>query len=166
MPDDGHLAATGSRRRLRDRTKALSKSLSGAFEIETSEPSSRDSDRRGTSLPGKVMEDALIAAVEAPRWSAANWTVDSASRQPGFNGNLINGRQHAGDFEHFGQRGKQRGTHGEDHHGRESIVSSIRRPRTSAKQHAKCGRTQFSAKINSRTRATPPREGSDFGSNA
>ena len=52
------------------------------------------------------MEDVLIAAVEAPRWSAAKWTVDGASRQPGFKGNLINGQRHAGDFERFGQRGK------------------------------------------------------------
>ena len=94
------------RRRLRDRTKALSKSLSGTFETEISGPSSRHPDGRGTSLPGKVMEDVLIAAVEAPRWSAAKWTVDGASRQPGFNGNLINGQRHAGDFERFGQRGK------------------------------------------------------------
>ena len=131
-----------ARRRRRDRTKALCKSLSGTFGIETSEPSSRDPDRRGTSLPGKVMEDALVAAVEAPRWSAANWTVDGASRQPGFNGNLINGRQHAGDFKHFWAARKAKRDARRGHYGRESIVSSIRRPRTSAKQHAKCGRTE------------------------
>ena len=87
--------------------------------------------RHGPSLPGQIVENAPINAVDASRCQAAGRTFGHHGARPCLYGDLIRSRQHTGHSERTGNKGQQRRGHGQSTMDMSPGLSPIRPSSTS-----------------------------------
>jgi len=100
-------------RRRHHAVQALGEGLARTKLIGTTEAPRCHPYRHGPSLPGQIVENAPINAVDASRCQAAGRTFGHHGARPCLYGDLIRSRQHTGHSERTGNKGQQRRGHGQ-----------------------------------------------------
>ena len=134
-------------RRRHHAVQALGKGLARAGLIETTEAACCHPDRHGSPLPGQIVENTSIKAVDAPRCHPAGRTFSHRRARLCLYGDVVRSSATRGSPGASRERRTAKKRARAEHHGRES--RSLPDPVLKYKldQHGKCGRTKIRAAL-------------------